>query len=104
MHKKSKKKHQIHMHNIISVSKNLSCIFYVSIPVYTGCVGAGTHGSIKGYRYTAMKDSLQKAVITVIQNNPNIYRDTSLDRLGSSPLLDSKDGGITVQAKIIIMT
>lgn len=30
--------------------------------------------------------------MTVIKNNPNIYRDTSLDSLGSSPLLDHSDG------------
>lgn len=31
--------------------------------------------------------------MTVIKNNPNIYRDTSLDYLGSSPLLDHSDAG-----------
>ena len=30
--------------------------------------------------------------MTVIKDNPNIYRDTSLDHLGSSPLLDHDDG------------
>jgi hypothetical protein len=62
--------------------------------VATGCIfGAGTHGSIKGYQYATKKDSLQKAIMAVIKNNPNIYRDTSLDYLGSSPLLDHSDAG-----------
>ena len=60
---------------------------------FAACIGAGTHGSIKGYQYLISKDSLQKAIMTVIQNNPNIYRDKSLDSLGSSPALDHNDGG-----------
>lgn len=52
-------------------------------------MGAGTHGSIKSYTYSCEKDSLQKAIMTVIKENPNIFRDTTLDYLGSSPLLDS---------------
>ena len=55
----------------------------------TGCIGGGTHGSIKGYRYAVRKDILQKAIMDIIKHNPNIHRDTSLDYLGSSPLLDS---------------
>ena len=31
--------------------------------------------------------------MTVIKNNNNIFRNTSLDSLGSSPLLDHSDGG-----------
>jgi len=58
-----------------------------------GCMGAGTHGSIKGYQFATMKDSLQKAIMTVIKDNPGIYRDTTLDYLGSSPLLDHSDAG-----------
>ena len=48
----------------------------------------GGHGSIKGYRYSTTKDKLQIAIMNVIKHNPNIQRDTSLDYLGSSPLLD----------------
>ena len=57
-----------------------------------GCMSAGTHGSIKSYRYTINKDSLQSAIMTIIKGNRNIYRDTSLDHLGTSPLLDHSDG------------
>ena len=52
-------------------------------------MGAGTHGSIKSYSYPCSKDTLQRAIMSVIEHNPNIYRDRSLDYLGSSPLLDS---------------
>ncbi len=54
-----------------------------------GCIGAGTHGSIKGYRYAVHKDTLQRAIMEILRHDPNIRRDTSLDYLGSSPLLDS---------------
>lgn len=58
----------------------------------SGCfMGAGTHGAIKSYSYACSKNNLQQAIMKVIKNNPNIYRDTSLDYLGSSPLLDSAD-------------
>lgn len=43
----------------------------------------GGHGSLKGYRYQTTKENLQHAVMAVIKNNSNIYRDTSLDYLGS---------------------
>jgi hypothetical protein len=43
----------------------------------TGCfMGAGTHGSIKGYRYSITKDKLETAVMAIIKSNPNIHRDT----------------------------
>lgn len=57
-----------------------NCVFLI--------FGCGTHGSIQGYRYCTTKDKLENAVMTVINHNPNILRDTSLDYLGSSPLLD----------------
>jgi hypothetical protein len=75
------------------MTKTLTYLFSILIFLFIGCIGAGTHGSIKGYQYSVNKDSLQKAVMAVIQNNPNIYRDTSLDHLGSSPFLDHSDGG-----------
>ncbi len=43
----------------------------------SGCLGAGTHGSLKGYRYPTTKQKLDSAVMFVIKNNPNIYRDTN---------------------------
>ena len=70
----------------------LTFISTILMTFLTGCfMGAGTHGSIKGYLYSCSKDSLQTAVMTIINNNPNITRDTSLDNLGSSPLLDSSE-------------
>src|SRR5690606_7917088 len=45
--------------------------------ILSGCfIGAGTHGSLKGYQYSITKDKLDTAVMFVIKNNPNIYRDT----------------------------
>jgi len=44
--------------------------------LFAGCGGAG---SIKSYRYATTKYELQKAVMTVIRNNSNIYRDSSKD-------------------------
>jgi hypothetical protein len=45
--------------------------------IFSGCGGAG---SIKGYRYATTKYNLQKAVMTVIKNSPNIYRDSTMDK------------------------
>lgn len=65
------------------------CLVFLTI-FFLGCfMEAGTHGSIKGYSYSCRKDVLENAIMTVIKDNPNIYRDTSLDYLGSSPLVDS---------------
>jgi hypothetical protein len=75
------------------MTKTLTYLFYILILSFAGCIEAGTHGSLKGYQYSINKDSLQKAVMTVIQDNANIYRDSSLDSLGSSPALDHIDGG-----------
>lgn len=70
----------------------LQVVVFVLAVLFVGCIGAGTHGSLRGYRYSVSKDSLQKAIMTVIKDNPNIYRDTSLDSLGSSPMLDHNGG------------
>lgn len=75
------------------MTKNFDYLIFILTFLFAGCIAAGTHGSIKGYQYSIVKDSLQKAIMTVIKNNPNIYRDTSLDSLGSSPALDHSDGG-----------
>ena len=72
--------------------KNIKYLIFAVTFFLVGCIGAGTHGSIKGYQYSIKKDSLQRAIMTVIKNNPNIFRDTLLDRLGSSPFLDHSDG------------
>jgi len=75
------------------MTKIFNYLSFILIFLLPDCIGAGTHGSIKGYKYITNKDSLQKAIMTVIQDNPNIYRDTSLDSLGSSPALDSVGTG-----------
>jgi hypothetical protein len=75
------------------MTKTFNYLVFILFFWVVGCIGAGTHGSIKGYQYSTSKDSLQKAIMTVILNNPNIYRDASLDSLGSSPALDHSDGG-----------
>ena len=75
------------------MAKTFNYLIFILFLSLTGCIGAGTHGSIKGYQYSINKDSLQNAIMTVIKNNSNIFRDTSLDSLGSSPLLDHSDAG-----------
>ncbi len=57
---------------------SLYLIIFLLTTVLTGCfIGAGTHGSLKGYQYATTKEKLDSAVIFVINNNPNIYRDTT---------------------------
>jgi len=51
-------------------------VFILTISLIGCFIGGGTHGSIKGYHYATTKDQLEKAVMTVIKNNKNIYRDT----------------------------
>ena len=46
--------------------------------ILSGCfIGAGTHGSLKGYQYATTKEKLDSAVMFVIKSNPKIYRDTN---------------------------
>lgn len=55
-------------------------------------VGCGTHGSIKEYRYPITNEYLANAVMRVIRNSPNIYRDTTQDRSWDSTVRSvSKD-------------
>jgi hypothetical protein len=42
----------------------------------TGCLTAGTHGSIKGYRYPISKQALQNTVEKVIAEGGSVHRDT----------------------------
>ena len=44
-----------------------------------GCMGGGTHGSIKSYDYPVSKYVLQTAISKIILSNANIKRDTSKD-------------------------
>ena len=73
--------------------KKYAHYFFIGLSLFlTGCIiGAGTHGSVKGYKYLTKKENLQRAVMKVIASNSNIYRDTALDYLGSSPLLNHSD-------------
>lgn len=41
-----------------------------------GCIGGGTHGYIKRYKYNIPKNELQKIVNQVIVNSPTIQKDT----------------------------
>jgi len=53
-------------------------IFIIISTSLTSCfIGAGTHGSLKGYCYSTTKDKLDSVVNYVIKTNPNIYRDTT---------------------------
>lgn len=73
----------------MTTKKTIVCLTILTT-ILTGCfMGAGTHGSIKSYTFSCNKDTLQSAIMIVIKNNPNISRDTSLDYLGSSPMLDN---------------
>ena len=67
----------------------LSCLVISIFVIWFFFLGEWNYGYVKSYSYSCKKDVLQKAIMTVIKNNPNIYRDTSLDYLGSSPALDS---------------
>ena len=59
----------------VMVTKFWISLFLIS--TLTSCfVGAGTHGSIKGYQYNVTKNELENAVMYVIKNSPNIHRDT----------------------------
>ena len=52
-------------------------ILIILTAILTGCgFGVGSHGSIKGYQYPVTKSELEKAVMTVLQNKTNVYRDT----------------------------
>ena len=80
------------------------------IPFFlTACfIGAGTHGSIKRYRYDTTKDELERAIMTVINGNQNIQRDSIsnyiIDKTGgrSDTIMDNSynDGENYITMKI----
>jgi hypothetical protein len=41
-----------------------------------GCIGGGTHGYIKAYRYGTIKKELEKAIGQTIAQNPAIIKDS----------------------------
>lgn len=49
-----------------------SCMAIIVI----GCIGGGTHGYIKGYRYNVPKDTLEKAIERVISEGIVIHQDS----------------------------
>lgn len=44
--------------------------------LFIGCMGGGTHGSIKCYLYPVAKSELEKVVKMVISNTPTIIQDS----------------------------
>lgn len=47
--------------------------------IIAGCIGGGTHGYIKRYRYNTSKDTLEKVVHQVIKETPAIKQDGDAD-------------------------
>lgn len=54
-----------------------NCIVITFFLFSCNMIGAGTHGSLKGYRYVIPKEKLESALMNLINNDPNIYRDTT---------------------------
>ncbi len=68
---------------------SLYLLTFLFTTILTGCfIGAGTHGSLKGYQYATTKEKLDSAVMFVIKNNPNIYRDPT----NSNYIIDQTNG------------
>lgn len=51
-------------------------LFFVFLFLLQSCIGGGTHGYIKSYRYDIPKCDLEKAVRQVILINPDIQQDS----------------------------
>lgn len=51
----------------------------MGLQLLVGCIGAGTHGSIKHYEYNVSKYSLEKAVNYVIGQSNTIHQDSIKD-------------------------
>lgn len=55
--------------------KNIRYFFLLLVMIlFAGCISAGTHGSLKCYKYNVKKSVLQKTIEKVIANNKNIKR------------------------------
>jgi hypothetical protein len=53
----------------------LKKLFFLILLIFTSCImGAGSHGSLKGYRYSTTKYNLENAINSVINNNSNIIK------------------------------
>ncbi len=67
--------------------------------IFAFCSTAGTHGSIKSYGYAVSKESLEKAINEVINEDRLTLFRPPLDTLGSNSINDNyhnKDGYITL--------
>jgi hypothetical protein len=51
-------------------------LFFAGVITFLGCIGAGTHGYLRAYKYNISKYRLEKAVHQVIGSNPSIYQDS----------------------------
>jgi hypothetical protein len=54
-------------------------LFTLILLTLSSCIGGGTHGYIKAYRYHTTKSELERAVHQAITINPAIHRDTVKD-------------------------
>ena len=54
-------------------------VIYVLVILLDGCMGGGTHGSIKSYQYHVSKYTLEKAVHNIIAKSNTIQQDTAKD-------------------------
>ncbi len=62
--------------NILINMRRFILQYLLIIFLLSSCVGAGTHGSIKGYEYSVSKYRLEKIIDKIILKNNNVYRDT----------------------------
>ena len=61
-----------------SKTRTAGKLFFLStIILLTGCLTAGTHGSIKTYEYRVSVTRLQITLDSILKNNTNIFRDTT---------------------------
>ena len=57
----------------------ISMITLITLIQFSSCISAGTHGSVKSYRYAISKARLETAVRRVISDNHLIVQDTVKD-------------------------
>ncbi len=74
------------MKHIIRPIVILGLLFLTSL-----IVGCGSAEAIKGYRYPTTKNILEKAVMKVIKSNPNIYLDSTTNRILDSTMLKDRN-------------
>jgi len=68
---------------------NLFSLTFLLTTILTGCfISAGTHGSLKSYKYATTKNKLDSTIIFVIKSNPNI----NLEIANSNYIIDKSNG------------